>query len=188
MNRHTTQSHLPLSTSTDEEVVEQVRQNNAEDYAEIIKRYQKKLLRYAQYLVNDPALAEDAVQESFIKAFINLNHFNTKKRFSSWIYRIVHNEVMTLVSRQKHTQPAKMIATIADDLDLEDELIRSELITHARECLAKIEILYRVPLLLYFFEEKTYAEISDILRIPISTVGTRIRRAKILVRNICQKK
>jgi len=49
-------------------------------------------------------------------------------------------------------------------------------------------LLYREPLSLYYLEEKSYKEISDILRIPIGTVGTRINRAKLIMRQICQRK
>ena len=48
-------------------------------------------------------------------------------------------------------------------------------------------VIYREPLSLYFLEEKPYEEISDILRIPVGTVGTRINRAKVLMKKICQK-
>ncbi|MDD5681358.1 MAG: sigma factor-like helix-turn-helix DNA-binding protein, partial [Candidatus Omnitrophica bacterium] len=55
------------------------------------------------------------------------------------------------------------------------------------KCLNKMSIIYKEPLSLYYLEEKSYEEISDILRIPIGTVGTRINRAKGLMKKICQK-
>ena len=57
-----------------------------------------------------------------------------------------------------------------------------------KKCLEEIPLLYREPLSLYFLEDKTYGEISDILRIPIGTVGTRINRAKIIMKQKCQRK
>jgi RNA polymerase sigma-70 factor (ECF subfamily) len=48
-------------------------------------------------------------------------------------------------------------------------------------------LIYREPLSLFFIEEKSYEEISDILRIPTGTVGTRINRAKLILKKICQK-
>jgi len=72
-------------------------------------------------------------------------------------------------------------------IDLEDDLIKKELINHTHNCLNKMPILYREPLSLFFLDEKTYEEISDILRIPIGTVGTRISRAKKIMKKLCEK-
>ena len=85
-----------LSKLSDEEIVELVRRKNKNFYAQLISRYQKKLLRYANYLIADEDLAADAVQEAFIKAYINLHAFNLKLKFSSWLYRITHNQAIDL--------------------------------------------------------------------------------------------
>lgn len=65
----------------DEELVKKIREENKEFYKEIIKRYEDKLLRYASYLIGKKVVAEDAVQNTFIKAYININGFNQKKVF-----------------------------------------------------------------------------------------------------------
>lgn len=70
-----------LSTLSDSEVIEIVRTRDKEAYAEIIKRYQAKLTRYASYIMGDVQRGADVVQEGFIKAYINLNGFDTKKIF-----------------------------------------------------------------------------------------------------------
>lgn len=170
---------------TDEQIVEIVKKNK-EQYSEIIKRYQGKLLRYAINIIGDQQQAEDVVQEGFIKAYVNLNGFSTKKKFSSWIYRIVHNEAINFIKKNKKYRP------IADrdfdsGIDLEDEIVKKELVDHAKMCLKKIPIKYKEPLSLHFLDEKSYEEISDILRIPIGTVGTRINRAKMFMKKICQE-
>ncbi|OGJ37300.1 MAG: hypothetical protein A2383_01345 [Candidatus Pacebacteria bacterium RIFOXYB1_FULL_39_46] len=179
-----------ISKLSDEKVVEIVRTDNKEIYAEIIKRYQTKLMRYALYLINDEHQAADVVQDSFIKAYVNLQSFDLKKKFSSWIYRIVHNEAMNLINKTKNNQAMsiKEFEAIDDGVDLEDSLIKKELILRAQNCLNQISLIYREPLSLYYLEEKSYEEISDILKIPIGTVGTRINRAKVIIKKICQKK
>ena len=64
-----------INEMSDEALIEEIRTRNKELYSELVKRYQDKLLRYARYLINDDHKAQDVVQESFIKAFINLNGF-----------------------------------------------------------------------------------------------------------------
>lgn len=172
---------------SDEEIVELVRKKDKELYAQIIKRYQNKLTRYANYLIGDEDSAADIVQEAFIKAYINLNGFDTKKKFNSWMYRIVHNETMNSFNKKKRQVPLYEDFDFDSGINIEDEFIKKELIAHAHDCLNQMAVIYREPLSLYYLEEKSYEEISDILRIPTGTVGTRINRAKVIMKKICQK-
>jgi RNA polymerase sigma-70 factor (ECF subfamily) len=172
---------------SDEKLVEIVTRQDKDLYAHIIKRYQERLLRYAVYLVKDESDAADVVQDTFIKAYIYLKSFNTKKKFSSWIYRIVHNEAINLVNKQKKHVPIMDNVDFDSGINLEEDMISRELKSHTEYCLKRIPVLYSEPLTLFFLEEKSYEEISDILRIPIGTVGTRINRAKIMLQKICQK-
>ncbi len=172
---------------SDEKIVELTRKKDKELYVHIIKRYQDKLMRYANYLLGDEHKAADVVQESFIKTYINLNGFDTKKKFGSYIYRIVHNEAINLIHTQKKEISLFEGTDFDSKIDIEDEFIKKELKNNTHNCLNKMTVIYREPLSLYFLEEKSYEEISDILRIPIGTVGTRINRAKVIMKKICQK-
>ncbi len=177
-----------ISKLSDSEVVELVRTKDKELYAEIIKRYQKKLMRYAGYITGDDNLGADAVQEGFVKAYVNLNGFDTRKTFSIWIYRIVHNEAMNILAKRKKQTPINDEIEYDSGVDIEDDFIKAELIKHAHHCLDQMPIIYKEPLSLFYLEEKSYGEISDILRIPVGTVGTRVNRAKGIMKKLCQKK
>jgi RNA polymerase sigma-70 factor (ECF subfamily) len=179
---------VKLLKLTDEEVVEYTRSKNKEAYTEIVNRYQDKLVRYAKYILNDDEKAADVVQESFIKAYINLNSFDSKKKFSSWIYRIVHNQAINLINKHKKEVPLLPNIDFDSGVDVEEEYTKKEISEMIKECLNEMPVMYKVPLSLHFLEDKSYNEISDILRIPIGTVGTRINRAKILIKKICLKK
>ena len=176
-----------LSKLTDEKLVELVRSKDRELYSEIIRRYQDKLMRYVRYLLNDEDKAADVVQETFIKAFINLNGFDTKKKFSSWLYRISHNEAMNAVKKYHREVPLDPDFDTPAKNNVEEEFDKKEIVQKAHSCLDQMPILYSEPLALYYLDEKSYEEISDILRIPMGTVATRINRAKILMKKICQK-
>lgn len=177
---------LNYKTITDEQLVSVVRTKDKEAYSEIIKRYEHKLIRYITYLIGDKDKAVDIVQNTFIKVFINLNSFNLKKKFSSWIYRIAHNEGVNIIKKNKMQVQWNEDFDYAENINLEDSLIQKELKLKANYCLNKMPLIYREPLSLFFLEEKSYEEITDILRIPMGTVGTRINRAKILMKKICQ--
>jgi RNA polymerase sigma-70 factor (ECF subfamily) len=178
---------MELRTLTDEQLVEHVRTKDQEAFLEIVLRYQDKLARYANRLTRDEAKTADIVQETFMKTFINLNSFNTDQKFSSWIYRITHNETINAVLKYKKEVPLPEDVDFKSEENIEDEIFKKEIKEQAEGCLAQIPIKYSEPLSLFFLEEKSYEEISDILRLPIGTVGTRINRAKILIKKICQK-
>lgn len=171
---------------TDEEIVEKVRSVDQELYVVIMERYQKKLLRYAISLIRDEDVAVDVIQESFIKAFINLKSFDVKKKFSSWIYRIVHNEAMNSMKKNPKETPMLDNIDFRSNEDIEYDFKQKETVAKVEKCLGKMPLLYSEPLVLYFIEDRSYDEISDILRIPMGTVATRLNRAKTLMRNICQ--
>jgi RNA polymerase sigma-70 factor (ECF subfamily) len=126
------------------------------------------------------------LQEIFIKAYRNLNSFDTSLSFSSWIYRIAHNEAISFY-RKKNVRPEghlvgdgdEVLSFISSSLDTADvkfdQGINAEEVNKA---LGLIDEKYREPLILRFFEHKEYDEISDILQIPIGSVGTLIHRGK----------
>jgi RNA polymerase sigma-70 factor (ECF subfamily) len=137
--------------------------------------------------MHDEQEGADVVQNGLIKAYINLNGFDTKKKFSSWLYRIIHNEVMNALSKNKNKKAIDEYDHLESNTNIEDEVIEKELKKYTHSCLKQISVIYREPLSLYYLEEKSYDEISDILRIPMGTVATRINRAKGIMKHICQK-
>lgn len=176
-----------FKSKSDEELVEIIRTHNKEVYSYLVRRYQDKLIRYAEYLTSDSDLASDVVQQSLIKAYINLNGFDIKKNFSSWIYRIVHNESINLIGKENKTLLIDPDMDFDSEVYTEDLYLKQELISNTKECLEKMSVIYREPLSLYYLEDKSYVEISDILRLPTGTVSVRIKRAKNILKKLCQK-
>ena len=176
-----------INILSDEELVVLIRTNEKERFTDIVERYEDKLLRYATYLIHDENKAMDVVQDAFIKAYINFNGFDVKKKFSSWIYRIVHNEAMNSVKKYHKETPLLQNADFQSEENIEQDFTRKEIIEKAQFCLDQMPVLYSEPIALYYLDEKSYEEISDILRIPMGTVATRVSRAKILMKEICQK-
>lgn len=168
--------------STDEELVGLVRTKDKEQYRELVVRYQMRLLRYASFLINDAESAQDVVQQAFIKAFVNLQGFDIKKKFSSWIYRIVHNEAINYLKKKKKEVLADslLLENIADSSpnNFEEIIVKKDKQQILLSSLEVLPIDYRAPLTLFYFEEKSYDEIGEILRLPVGTVGTRINRGK----------
>ena len=171
----------------DEDIVSFICSKDQEDYSFIVERYESKLFRYAYSILKDKDKALDIVQDTFIKAFINLKSFNTKKSFSSWIYRIAHNEAINYIKKNRFNVRMDEDFDIESDENLSLDFEKKEIKSKMERCLIDMPLIYGEPLSLYFIEEKSYEEISDILRIPMGTVATRINRAKLIFKKICQK-
>lgn len=176
---------------SDSQVIASILEGQTDMYALIVERYEEKLMRYAFFILKDYDVASDITQETFIKSYVNLRSFNTNKQFSPWIYRILHNGAMNHIKRSKKTAPLAVINEVDDNFLVsfkhDKAMDKAMLNKSVRNCLGKIEIKYREILMLNFFENLKYDEISDILHIPKSTVGVRIRRGKIILKKVCQQ-
>ncbi len=177
---------------TDEKIARMVQKGKSELFGLLVKRYEAKIMRYARRFLFNHSDIEDLAQEVFIKAYINIQSFDTSRKFSPWIYRIAHNEFINSI-KKKGKEPLPLF-----DLDiLLPHLISKEKVenkTNQRElhqildkCLNKLKSKYREPLILRYFEELNYQEIADILHIPVSTVGIRLKRGKEKMKSLCKK-
>lgn len=164
----------------DEEIVALIQKGNKEKFREIVERYETKLFWYVKRLVNQPGEeVEDLLQEVFLNAYVNLQGFDTGKKFSSWIYRIAHNKAIDYFKKKKIKRVEIVEEMEADDKKLIEELeIEKEERGKIRRLVADLELKYKEVIELFYFEEKNYEEISDILHIPTSNVGVLLNRAK----------
>jgi len=176
---------MDYSQLSDEQLIEFIRQGEVDYYSEIIRRYQIKLSHYLKKFIATNDELEDVLQDVFIKVYKNLNQFNSRLKFSSWIYRIAHNEAINHL-RKYRREKISLDEGEWELIDKKNDLIESlnSSITNVslESVISKLKEKYRQPLILYFFEDRSYQEISDILMIPIGTVGTLINRAKIQLR------
>lgn len=174
----------PENLKTDLELVVLSLQNS-DNFGMIVKRYEKKLMAYIRHLVgaNHPE-AEDILQNSFIKMYEHLNGFDKSLKFSSWAYRITHNEAVDYARAKWRKQKITVELdenswnNLTNDINLPqtvDNKIFQEKVINA---LGSLNEKYRTALTLYLLEEKNYEEISDILCKPIGTVGALISRGR----------
>ena len=157
-------------------------------FSEIVLKYEAPMRRYARRLgCVDGNDLDDVLQEIFIKVFVNLNDYDASLKFSSWLYRIAHNETVSFF-RKKNVRPGVLnlsteeadtfFEQLADDKDsMELSQNRGDAET-IQNILSTLEQKHKEVLVLRFLEEKSYTEISDILKVPEGTVATLIHRAK----------
>jgi RNA polymerase sigma-70 factor, ECF subfamily len=172
-----------MQTETDEAIVKRVQSGDIESFGVLVERYEGKFKRYARRFLMGPDDTDDLVQDVFLHAYQNIQSVDTSRKFSSWIYRIAHNAfVNALRKRERYRASFIDIDTILPALGggepTDDTAIRSEEKTMLEKALSAVDKKYREVLVLYYFEELGYAEIADVLGIPIATVGVRLRRGR----------
>ncbi len=176
-----------LKNLSDEQTIELVIKDK-EIFGVIIDRYEKRLKNYLFHLTKDKEKINDIVQNTFIKTYVNLNSFNKKMKFSSWIFRIAHNEAINLLKKESFFKPIdfNFFLNLKDDKNDAEEILNKETKNIVKKCLDQLAFDYREIVVLYYFEEKSYEEISDILRISVNNVGVKLNRAKKMLKKICQ--
>lgn len=182
-----------ISHQNDEDIARLIQSGKIEFFGILIERYEDKIQRYSRKFLSDQEDINDVLQDIFIKVYKNIQSFDAKRKFSSWLYRIAHNELINALKKRKKNPlplfdldiffPQYFHSNNSFNQQMERQGIR-EIID---KCLDKLELKYREPIILYYFEELSYKEISDVMQIPISTIGIRIKRAKETMRQICKK-
>lgn len=156
----------------------------------LAERYERKLFRYIFRISGlCKETIEDLLQDIFIKVYQNLNDYDDQFSFSSWIYRIAHNVTvshlrsgkknMKLLSIVDEDFAKNFVEFLPDDTDLPKDFDRKNLSKKVHKALMKLPDKYREVLVLFYLEDKSYKEISDILERSINSISVLINRAKL---------
>lgn len=177
---------------TDEEIARLIQNGEKEKFGILMERYSKKLSRYGTKFLSSEENIEDIVQDVFISTFQNINKFNPALTFSSWIYRIAHNAFVNgLKKQQKNALPDFDFDIFVSHLVYEDPAIQEKEHEEMQKIIAigldELKPKYKEVIILHYIEDFSYKKISDILQIPTSTVGVRVKRAKEALKKIYEK-
>ncbi len=170
---------------SDEEVATRIQKGEAELLRVLMHRYTDKLTRYGRKFLSNADNIDDIVQDVFIKTYQYIQSFDASLKFSSWIYRIAHNAFVNGLKKQQRGP------ILMPDFDLDvfishqryvdpkiEEREYAELIQMIEQGLEKLKPKYKEVIILYYLENMSYKDISDILQVPTGTVGIRVMRAK----------
>lgn len=149
-------------------------QNNSEELTQLVDQHYQLLFRYAYRLSGDRADAEDLTQQTFLIAQKKLSQLREMSFARSWLCTILRNLFLKKVS-QKITP-----VSLSPKFELvSEEAVVPELTSQELQCaLNDLPEDFRIPLLMFYFEERSYKEISTELSIPLGTVMSRLARAK----------
>lgn len=155
---------------TDEELVQLVKTGQLEPFDELVRRHEVKIHNLCYRMLKNYEDAKDMAQETFIKAYRNLNNFDGRSKFTTWLFRIAVNNCINYLKKQRPQDEIKEeILEITKDDPVErfrNKRLR-EMIFNA---VAKLPDVQKSIFTLRAFEDLPYQEISAILKKPISTV------------------
>lgn len=182
---------MPLMESeSDEMVASAVQSGNTEAFGVLVDRYEAKITRYASKFLYSYDDRLDAVQDVFLKAYEHIQSFRVNEKFSSWLYRIAHNVFLNIIRKRGREKISFVDLDVLFPSGIPDESETRDALTHEyphiEKYLSKLDIKYREVLVLFYFEERTYEQIAEILQIPKATVGVRLKRAKSIMKQIVE--
>ncbi len=178
---------------SDHELVALAQKGNEKAYRELLGRYQRPVFSLIYRMLRDREQSEDLAQETFVRVFNNIDRYDPKYKFSSWIFKIATNltidhirkkEVATVSidgSRYAVTADeieASTITVASSDENPEELLEAKELGESIEEAIGALRAEYRTAILLRHVEGREYQEIADIMGLPLGTVKTFIHRAR----------
>ena len=147
------------------ESVLRAQKGDAEAFRGIVQAYSQPLWRAAYRVLDDPAGAEDAVQEAFLRAWRALDRFDEKAELSTWLYRIAINAAIDLKRERKRraTQGLDQVTPRSEAPDAHRSAYWREMASHAREAISDLPDSERTAILLRHYEGCSIAEIARAL-------------------------
>lgn len=170
--------------TSDEVLVTEVVEGSISAFEQLVSRYQGKLLSFVTYMIRDPQGAQDVVQESFISLYKTIDHVDTSKKFSSYLFSIARNKAISYMRGSKRYAPLVEAEHITAADTAETLMMKRDEKHRIEKALDGIDTKYKKVITLYYFQDLSYEEMSRRMRLPINTIRTHLRRAKDALRKV----
>lgn len=168
-------------------------------YADLMKLYREPIYMLLLRMTHNPTEADDLTIETFGKAFCQLHTYTPKNTFSTWLFSIASNNGIDFIRRQRLDLVSLNTLSVRNEDDQyeyplpsdspnpEQLLINKQRTEKLREVVAQLKPRYRKVIEMRYFDELSYEEIAERLRIPLGTVKIHLRRARLLLFDIMKE-
>ncbi|WP_046755587.1 RNA polymerase sigma factor [Kordia jejudonensis] len=172
-----------MTQKTDQDYILEVRSGNVNAYAILVTKYKDMMFTLALRMVGNREDAEEIAQDTFVKAYTSLSTFKGTSKFSTWLYRIVYNTSLDYIKKKKRVILSEhideiheaSIGTMQDAMSYLEAQEKKETIERALLQLPEEE---RVLLTLFYFEELSLKEITEIVHISYENVKIKLHRSR----------
>lgn len=165
----------------DSGIIRRVLGGEEEAYGELIRKYQRRLFSVCYRVTGHEAAAEDAAQEALVRAFFALRRFDLSRPFLPWLIRIAVNRAITVAERERGYAPlseSMSLRALATGPDGEAAAREAQVTSAVRDAVSALSPKLRAVVALRVFEEMSYEEIAQTLRLSIGTVMSRLSRGR----------
>ncbi|MCZ8523402.1 MULTISPECIES: RNA polymerase sigma factor SigW [Paenibacillus] len=167
-------------------------------FAELVELYKDKIYHLAYRMLRSSHEAEEIVQETFLRVYMNLDRYDETQKFSTWIYRIGTNLCIDRLRKRKvnYSLDAEMgdgegsdwYSTLASqDPSPDSQVLLSETQMQIRESIETLPEKYKAIVILRYLQDLSLQEISDVLSMPVTTIKTRLHRGREFLRKKLEK-
>ncbi len=170
-----------MNEPDDTTLMEQCAKGNRQAFETLLVRYEKPVYNAAYRMLHSRDDARDVTQTVFLKVYENLDQYDPKYRFFSWIYRIALNESVNVLKKSSRLEPLNT-ETISQTQGPEQQASSEQMSEGVQTALMAIKSDYRSVVILQHFLGCNYSEISEILEIPEKTVKSRLYTARQLLK------
>jgi RNA polymerase sigma-70 factor (ECF subfamily) len=164
----------------DRDLISRARKGGLDAYNVLVSRWEKRVFNYLVKLVGNREDALDLTQDVFLKAHQSIRKLEDDAKFSSWLFRIAHNEAFSLL--RKPRRESEMITDYPGG-DLSVRLYPSETALAVASALNRLSSEQREVITLKIYEGFKFEEIAEVLEIPVSTVKSRLYTALDVLKN-----
>ncbi len=174
------------SNSDDAALIERIRNGDGSAFEDLVRLYQDRIYNLCRHVLANSHDAEDAAQDTFVKAFRGLRHFRPDASLYTWLYRIAVNTCIDYRRRRVFSSLFRITSEgeeepvdVASDAPSPERLYESKQAgIGLRKGLAALSDKLRTVIVLKELEELSYEEIAEVLDLPLGTVKSRIARAR----------
>jgi RNA polymerase sigma-70 factor (ECF subfamily) len=163
--------------SSDIQLLRQVAAGDEVAFAELYDLYAPPVYNYLLRLVNEPAVAEEILQEVFLAMWQSAHRFREEAKVKTWLLRIAHHQAVSWLRRTRVTLSTNDEYEADDHEPIEEHLARSWQTDQVRVALARLSSNHRAVIELTFVQGLSYTEIAEVMTCPVGTVKSRMSYA-----------
>lgn len=171
-----------VAVAPDLELVGRVKQGDRAAFTELVRRHQRGLLRIVLRMTRELPLAEDIVQETFIKAYEKMDLFEGRSSFKSWLYQVGLNTAKNRFRSRPHEEFTSDTLQGGVDPGAERDLVKGDVARTLRAEIDQLPERQRVAITLRVFEDLSFKEIAQIMNCPYDTAKANYRHALLKLR------
>ena len=157
-------------------LIDKILHGESDLFAQIVDEYHRQILVYCLKMLNfHQEDAEDVAMLVFTKVYLNLASYNSKQKFSSWIYRIAHNETVNFIKKNSRQWTMELTDFLPVFSQPKEDYFNSQILD---KVLNNLKSNDKEILILFYLQELSLQEIGDVLKLTENSVAQRLRRAR----------